>query len=343
MRLLAVSQLLLLVILLLRSERHLTGGLFALTAIAFMAYLLIPLSRSYFFSGTLHELLVILATSIPALLWLAARRFFSDAGNIPWPFWCWWCLYMVLWLPEWRAQGWPPAVANGLFYLAPQLIKLAFVAHVIYLALAEREADLVEARSNLRVPLALAASALTAGVIIVEIWLAGPSPLALEVFGACIMFGFTLGLNMYLFHPRPELQLRAPEPDAQQSDAPQSTGPGSAEHVDLARITAHAETARAYAEHGLTLGQFATALELPEYRVRRLINQQLKYKNFNQFLNFYRIREASQRLLEEPQLPILTIALDVGFKSVSSFNTAFKSRYGCTPSEYRRDTHQQIS
>ena len=58
------------------------------------------------------------------------------------------------------------------------------------------------------------------------------------------------------------------------------------------------------------------------------------YRNFNQFLNHYRIEEASRRLLEST-VPVSTIALDIGYGSLSSFNAAFKARYNMTPTEYR--------
>jgi AraC-like DNA-binding protein len=35
-------------------------------------------------------------------------------------------------------------------------------------------------------------------------------------------------------------------------------------------------------------------------------------------------------------VPILTLALDLGYASLSPFNRAFKAHTGLTPSEYRR-------
>jgi AraC-like DNA-binding protein len=63
----------------------------------------------------------------------------------------------------------------------------------------------------------------------------------------------------------------------------------------------------------------------------------LHYRNFNQFLNQYRIEEAARRLQDphEQHIPISSIALDVGYASLSSFNKAFKDTYQVTPSVYR--------
>lgn len=74
-------------------------------------------------------------------------------------------------------------------------------------------------------------------------------------------------------------------------------------------------------------------------QLRESINQHLGYRNFNDFLNHYRIDEAAQRLLRQ-DLPILSIALDAGYGSIGPFNRAFKQLKGFTPSEYRAQNPQ---
>ncbi|GEM_PF-98914 len=105
----------------------------------------------------------------------------------------------------------------------------------------------------------------------------------------------------------------------------------------LQQLTELMEEERVYREMGLTIGQLAVRLELPEYRLRRIINAGLGYRNFNDFLNTYRIREASQRLIDPAEIDeaVLNIALDAGFRSLSSFNKAFKQAFSKTPTEYR--------
>src|SRR5690554_3930551 len=90
-----------------------------------------------------------------------------------------------------------------------------------------------------------------------------------------------------------------------------------------------------YKKEKLTLKQLATALSIPEYRVRRLINQKLGYRNFNDYINQFRIAEASRRLLETPDEPVLNISLDVGYRTLSSFNRAFRDIMDTTPTAYR--------
>ncbi len=92
-----------------------------------------------------------------------------------------------------------------------------------------------------------------------------------------------------------------------------------------------------FREEGFTIRSLADQLGVKEYRLRRLINGHLGYRNFNRFLNEYRVREVA-RLLVEPKtrhLPVLTIALDMGYRSLSPFNKAFKEIKGMTPTEFR--------
>ena len=70
---------------------------------------------------------------------------------------------------------------------------------------------------------------------------------------------------------------------------------------------------RIYRDENLTIGALALRLKLPEYRLRRLINQRLGYRNFNVFLNDHRIEEARAALADPAQteVPVITIAMDV--------------------------------
>lgn len=92
-----------------------------------------------------------------------------------------------------------------------------------------------------------------------------------------------------------------------------------------------------YRRENLTLKDLAKALEAPEYKVRAVINKELGYRNFNEFINEYRIEEAALRLKTEPDTPISNIALDVGYRTLSSFNRAFRKQKETTPTAYREE------
>lgn len=79
--------------------------------------------------------------------------------------------------------------------------------------------------------------------------------------------------------------------------------------------------------------------------VSQVINEQYQ-RNFYNFLNEYRIKEACKRIGDEDaygQFTLEAISKSVGFKSRSSFVAAFKAFTGLTPSEYLRLRRQQGS
>ena len=111
----------------------------------------------------------------------------------------------------------------------------------------------------------------------------------------------------------------------------------------LARLLALMEEEKIYRREGFDLGALVTALDLPEYRLRRLINQRLGHRNFSSFVNSYRLAEARTALADpgQAEVPVLTVALDAGFQSIGPFNRAFKAETGLTPTEYRRQAESR--
>jgi len=92
-----------------------------------------------------------------------------------------------------------------------------------------------------------------------------------------------------------------------------------------------------YLEPELTLEQLASKLSLKPRILSQAINEILG-QNFYDFINRYRIEEAS-RLLTNPRdekITILEVLYEVGFNSKSSFNTLFKKYTGLTPTEFRK-------
>ena len=95
---------------------------------------------------------------------------------------------------------------------------------------------------------------------------------------------------------------------------------------DFAALTRALNEEKVYLTHGLSIGALAKRLAMPEYRLRALINKRLGYRNFNALLHEYRLRDACEQLADpaKAHLPILTIALDVGYQSIAPFNQAFR-------------------
>ncbi|MES2108379.1 MAG: helix-turn-helix domain-containing protein [Bacteroidota bacterium] len=86
----------------------------------------------------------------------------------------------------------------------------------------------------------------------------------------------------------------------------------------------------------LKLEMLAEKLSLPDKVVSNLLNQHLK-KNFNDFVNEYRVAEAKKRLAEpaSSKFTIAAIAYDCGFNSLATFQRCFKQFTGITPSQYQ--------
>ncbi|MCB0488273.1 MAG: AraC family transcriptional regulator, partial [Cyclobacteriaceae bacterium] len=59
-------------------------------------------------------------------------------------------------------------------------------------------------------------------------------------------------------------------------------------------------------------------------------------KNFNDFINEYRITEICERLEKDTKYTIEAIASEVGLSSNSTFYEAFRKVMNCTPAEYRK-------
>ncbi len=103
----------------------------------------------------------------------------------------------------------------------------------------------------------------------------------------------------------------------------------------IKRITEAMEEKHLYREMGRSREDVSEELGIPEHQLSRVINAHFG-KNFNEFLNSYRIKEAQYRLVNE-DAPITAIAYDVGFSSIASFNRVFKTMVGMSPSAYRMD------
>lgn len=97
---------------------------------------------------------------------------------------------------------------------------------------------------------------------------------------------------------------------------------------------------RVYQDPELSVAGLAARLQVPEYRLRRLINQRLGQRNFSAYLNQHRLAEAQAALADPARahLPVLTLALEAGFGSIGPFNRAFKAHTGLTPTDFRRQT-----
>lgn len=304
----------------------------------------------------LDEILGFMAICAPALLWLIGRSLFEDDQRIHPAIWVLIVLSISLRMSgQLMVEGPVPRDSWTFIFLffLPQLFMLTLACHVVYMACRGRESDLVELRRQLRVPFAIGMGSIVGLIIGAGFFWDGSQQTDSLYFFLMFLLILFINLGMFQIHKdTPQLiHMAGDEPSLTQItngvvESGSQTGEGHRtndapisrqDQMLIDRVLKAMQQERLYAESGLTIGDLAVKVSVQEYRLRRLINQSLHYRNFNQFLNQYRIEEAARRLLdpEEQHIPISSIALDVGYASLSSFNKAFKDTYHVTPSVYR--------
>jgi len=342
----AIALLLLLAALLLRDRRGVPAAgfsaLFALGAAANLVSAAPPLAAD----PSLWILpFRILAVGNPAVFWVVSSAMFDDE-----------------FAPSWRhAVAWLGLVALNVcgafgygaqFFLLSKGLALICVLLALWHVLIGRADDLVEARRRLRVVFVVWVGLFTSAMILSATAFHGGEghpafgyadtfgTLAIAAFFAATLLSVTqveafLALPTATVDPPTAQDLPAPE---QNRPAPATLPEDARETALLAALRRQLEQNRAYREDALSIAALASKLGVPEYRLRRLINQRLGHRNFNAFLNGYRLDEVIAALADpsKVEVTILTIALDAGFQSIGPFNRSFKARTGVTPTEYRR-------
>lgn len=333
----AITLLLLLAALLLRDARRLAAAryaaLFAVSAAAALVVFAPALTsdRALWLAPPR-----VLAFGDPAVFWVLAVSLFDDDLTLNWR-------HVAVWLGLVGLGFWAVYGAPGRRpYLAFNALALICLGLAVWRVLAGRAGDLVEPRRRLRVVFVVAVAAFIAAIIGAVTLLRGglghPAYGYANAFGALAMaFFFAMALLSLtpgaLFEALP-LAETGRTADAREAAAPDDPR----EAALLAALTRQMEENRAYRDETLNIAALARRLDIPEYRLRRLINQRLGHRNFSAFLNHYRLDEVMTWLADPSQaeVPILTLALDAGFSSIGPFNRAFKARTGVTPSEFRR-------
>jgi AraC-like DNA-binding protein len=279
----------------------------------------------------------VVSCGTPAAFWITTGAFFVDDFRA-----CWY--HALGWLALAAIAVVEMWVRSTSLFAIHSAASLLFVLLAIWHALAGRATDLVEGRRRFRVVFAVA-TALYTFLIVASDWL-WPGGLSAAWFSLPNAIGLvTLIFLAAVLDSLPSIE-RPLAPAAVRTGSVQSPGndmrtaslttaPDAAQLAALRRLIDHDKV---YREPDLSIASLSQKLDVPEYRLRHLINQQLGHRNFSAFVNGYRLAEAEAALGDPAQadVPILTIALDAGFGSIGPFNRAFKAHTGLTPTEYRR-------
>jgi AraC-like DNA-binding protein len=310
----------------------LTAKLGVLLALSGLCYLFIPALSRADLAAWWRVPLHVAGLAAPGLFWLFASSWFDDDFELR-PIHYGAVALLVLSGVTGSYFGhplqWPRPVLLLLWTIPGLVLTLLGIA----VALRGRGSDLVETRRRARLALALTIGTVIVVVVAAEIltenW---PPPLWWRLINASALLVMAGTVAITVFGWR-DPQLLAPPA----RPAPVAAAPEVDDSRLLARLAAEMQSERLYRQDGLTITAVAARLGVPEYRLRRAINQGLGARNFNAYLNDFRLAEARAALADPAQreVPILTIALDAGFGSLAPFNRAFRTASGCTPSEYR--------
>lgn len=107
------------------------------------------------------------------------------------------------------------------------------------------------------------------------------------------------------------------------------------------KIVYFVKETKIYKDKELNLFTIANLLQMPYREVSIVINK-FANKNFNLFLNEFRVDEAKHLITNDSsdKFNLTWIAEEVGFNSRSTFFAAFKTISGMTPAEYKKSQRQ---
>jgi AraC-like DNA-binding protein len=217
-------------------------------------------------------------------------------------------------------------------HLADDIIPLAVILHIMWVSFSGLKDDLINSRRILRlVIILLPVSNLLVGNVSLLIFDSDDVAKLVHVaqgFAVCVFWFFWL------------TQLKASKLDFTfvtnvESDSPKVAQQNHAYHSRLIQVM---EQERAYLEADLTVGQLAERVGIPAHQLRTLINREMGFRNFTQFLSSYRIKAIKDALSdpEQARSPILTLALNGGFSSQTTFNRTFRAETGQSAGEFRK-------
>lgn len=325
-------------------------------AVALMAGLIgYLLAQTFIIKGqkSLFSFLVLtFALANPALIWLLAMALFRERFvPLAW--------HIVLSIgsivigllfafdaPSWLIHD--AALVRLLDKFFPEVIALALGIMSIIEAQRDARHDLVLPRRQLRIGMMTTIAVYAVAVAIVEVGLGQEQPpRSLEVLHA---FGLLMvaGLSGLAIYKHGAALFSVSEPSPHRPDLPDPPDPSTSEPApDAVDTEVDPLNARldqwisegGFIEPGLTVAKLAAQLGTQEHKLRKRLNSELGFRNFRDFLHQHRIREACKRL-EAPDadsVSILSLSIDLGYRSLATFNRAFKTITGVNPSEYRKN------
>lgn len=318
----AVGQLTLLFIFLLRSYKTIPFPQLSVV-ISMISYILLtaPIDDAHY-GGLRHVLLLFTDLTPFVALWFVASKLDSNFSLpklnkwilLPVSLWCLVLVYVFLVLG-----------GKSILHDLNHGIGIAVLVAVIYLCLSEYFDDLDNQRRNTRLLVVAFCSFYMTGLVLFEFVLREVrDSWSFSLLNALFMLVIVSFISINVVYPNTRKVL------------PQNKISDKKVNKKLEELNALMANG-AYQQQELTIGKLAEQLAIPEHQLRQMINQDLGFSNFSHYLNSYRIPWVCEQLRNssDEALPILTLALEVGYGSIAPFNRAFKKQMGLTPTQYR--------
>jgi AraC-like DNA-binding protein len=109
--------------------------------------------------------------------------------------------------------------------------------------------------------------------------------------------------------------------------------------LTIVKLQSLIQTEKPYKNSSLKLQDLSGILDVPPHYLTEILNTRLN-QNFYDYINSFRVEEVKRLIKEDKdkKFNLLSLALEAGFSSKSSFNSIFKKHTGLTPSEYRNQS-----
>lgn len=284
-----------------------------------IAYILVSAPPLDDLVGPIMPILIVMARIGPALLWWFAMSLFDERPQAG----------IILGLLIFFSLA-PYLVPDAQENVAHNLILFPLMAHILWVALRGYRGDLITPRRRFR--LAFAAILPVVAIVIGAVEIIYPDAehaIAMRLLQSSVFVTLTLLFVVWMTKLDRDLLLSS-RPKGQLYD-------DEAQEKEMRRLQ-ELLNADIHRTEGLSIGSLAEAMEIPEHRLRRLINHHMGYRNISELINDRRIDDAKEKLSDplHASRQITQIAFEVGYGSLAPFNRAFRERTGLTPKQFRQ-------
>jgi len=278
-----------------------------------------------------HLVVRLVETPNLVFVWIFVLSLFNRNFALRWFHFCAGIIYclpmIVIRLYQFGIITWHPHT----FVDIAEIFSVALMVHLIYATLHGRKDDLLEPRRRARIYFVVMIFCVAVIATFVDPKIFKPHIIPYETIYIASIWPAIAWTSYWLLGGNKNAT-------AFGNIAPKPSGFNQRDRDLLMKLENIMITEEVFKASNLTIVSLAKKMAITQHRLRALINQTLGYQNFNGFVNNYRISAIKKALRDSnnAHLPILTIALDYGFNSLSPFNRAFRESEHMTPSEYRR-------